>query len=185
MSLFKLYFNLQVLIIRRKLMIRGTMFFAVAIIFLGISGCGFSPMYAQNGDNAELSAKLASVEIKPIKTLIGQEYRNALEDVLDPSHIGAVKEYVMEANLSKNVLPLAIERDRTVTRYKVVIVVDFTLKEIVSGKVISKGQLKNDTDYDRVNSDYATYVSENDTTNRAIREIAQDTKIRIISALLK
>jgi hypothetical protein len=142
-------------------------------------------MYAQNNQNDEISVKLAAVEIKPATTLIGQEYRSALQDVLDPANSGAVKEYLIEANVNKDIFPLAIERDRTVTRYKVAVIVDYSLQEIASGKVISKGKIKNEAEYDRVDSDYATYVSENSTASRAIREAAQDTKIRIIAALLK
>lgn len=186
MSLFKSVVSGQWLVVRRVgISISQFSFLWVIIILLSFAACGFSPVYTQNGDNAEIAAKLASVEIRPIRTLIGQEYVNALEDVLDPASRGVAKEYVIEANLGKNVLPLAIERDRTVTRYKVVIIVDYSLKEIASGKVLSQGTIKNEADYDKVNSDYATYVSENDTTSRAIRELAQDTKIRIISALLK
>lgn len=155
----------------------------IAITFL--SSCGFSPMYAQNGENAAILSKLASVEIRPIKTIIGQEYVNSLEDVLNPSHVSAAKDYIIEADVNKDTQALAIEQDRTVTRYKVVVTASYTLKEKSSGKVISSGNVRGQSEYDRVDSDYATYASETETTSRAIRELAQDTKIRIIAALLK
>jgi LPS-assembly lipoprotein len=154
-------------------------------ISIFITSCGFSPIYSQEGDNADIASKLLSVEVKPINTLIGQQYVKALEDVLDPSHIGATKNYIIEVNLNKSVLPLAIEQDRTITRYKVVVTADYSIKEISGGKILSRGILKNEADYDKVDSDYATHVSENDTASRTIRELAKDTKVKIISALLK
>lgn len=152
---------------------------------LMLSACGFTPIYSQKADNTAIAEKLASVEVKPIKTLMGQQYVNALKDILDPKNMSAVSEYTIEASLKKDVMPLAIERDRTVTRYKVIIVAEYKLKEQLSGKVVSTGTVKGAADYDRVDSDYATYVSENDTTSRVIKELAQDTKIKIISALLR
>jgi LPS-assembly lipoprotein len=156
----------------------------IAIFSLqALYACGFKPMYAQNADNSEISAKLSSVEVKSVKTLIGQEYVVALKDVLDPGHIGAVPLYTIEVNVNTNTLPLAIAQNRTVSRYKVVVTVDYTLKEIATGKVLSKGLIKNEDDYDSVSSYYATYVSDNESGKRAARELAHDTKIKIIAAL--
>lgn len=159
--------------------------FLLLSVVLGSSACGFTPLYAQKGDNAAAAAKLASVQIKPIKTLIGQEYVTSLEDVLDPSGVGASKEYLFEAEVSKGVSPLAIERDTTVTRYKVIVTATYRIRQISTDKIIASGTVKAESDYDRVDSDYATYVSENETVSHAIKELAQDTKIRIIGALLK
>ncbi len=184
MLLFKSWFRVQGVGFRKGLSLipyYGLCF----LILLIISSCGFTPVYSKQGDNAEIAAKLSSVEVKPIKTLIGQEYVNALQDVLDPGRVGAVKDYEMEVTITKAVSPLAIERDRTVTRYKVAVTANYKLKASADGKIISSGTLKGESDYDKVDSYYATYVSDDDTTRRVIRELAQDTKIRIISALLK
>ncbi len=161
-----------------------TIKFQLLLCLLIVTACGFSPVYSQKDTNEDIAAKLATIRISPIKSILGQEYVNALQDVLDPAHLQAVPEYVINATLTKDTQALAIERDRTVTRYKVIIFVDYKLQEIATGKIISSGKIKNEADYDKVNSDYATYVSENATAIRAIRELAQDTKIRIISALI-
>jgi LPS-assembly lipoprotein len=158
---------------------------SIVIIVALLQSCGFTPMYAQREDSADIAEKLATVQIKPIKTLIGQTYVNTLEDILDPAHKGAAKDYVLEATVNKETQALAIEQDRTVTRYKVIVTVNYSLKQISDDKVISSGTVRGQSDYDKVDSDYATYVSEDQTTNRAIRELAQDTKIKIIAALLK
>jgi len=155
------------------------------IAILSLTGCGFTPMYAQNADNEETAAKIAAVEVKPLKTIIGQEYIVALRDVLDPGHVGAVPLYTLEVGVNRNTMPLAIAQDRTVSRYKVVVTVDYTLKEIATGKVLSKGVIQNEDDYDSVSSYYATYVSDNESAKRAASELAQDTKIKIIAALTK
>ena len=157
--------------------------FSVLSCFL-LSACGFTPIYSQK-NNSELSKKLAAIKVTPIHNLMGQKYVSALEDVLDPKNTHTANKYIIDAVLYKYVRPLAIEQDRTVTRYKVVVNVEYTLKDQADGKIISKGRIKGEADYDRVESDYATYVSENDTTDRVIKELAQDTKIKIISALLK
>lgn len=179
MSLFKKGLSGQWSVVRKY-----KNFLVFACLVLNAS-CGFTPMYAKHEDNTDISAKLATVGIKPIKSLIGQAYVNSLEDVLDPSHMGASKDYIIEAEISKDMQPLAIEQDRTVTRYKVIVTASYKLKEISSGQVIASGSVTGRSDYDKVDSDYATYVSENETTKRAIRELAQDTKIKIIAALSK
>ncbi len=155
------------------------------VIFCIITSCGFSPVYSQKDDNTELAVKLASVDVKPIKSIIGQQYVNALVDALDPSGINQDKQYILEANVTKSTVPLAIEKDRTISRYKVVVSVEYKIKEIETDKYIANGSASSEADYDKVVSDYATYVSENDTMKRAIKELAQDTKVRVISDLLR
>jgi LPS-assembly lipoprotein len=162
--------------------IKKSNFLILAFLIL-VSGCGFTPMYAQNSENAAVAAKLAAVEIKPIKTIVGQQYVVALKDVLDPSHSGAAPEYSFEATVERSTSPLAIAQNRTVSRYKVLVIVDYTLKEIATGKVLSKAVIRNEDDYDNVSSYYSTHVSENESAKRAVRELAEDTKIKIIAAL--
>lgn len=153
---------------------------------LFLISCGFTPLYSTNQEyNQNVADKLASIEVKPIKTIMGQEYTTALEDILNPNHLQTQKEYIIESSLGKDVSPLAIERDRTVTRYKIAITVKYTLKEKDTGKQIDSGSVRGEADYDRVESDYATYVSENDITSRVIREIVRDTRIKVIAAFLR
>ena len=171
----------------KNLIIRGRILsYLIPFSLLIITACGFHPIYAQkNEDNTETAAKLAAVEIKPINSIVGQEYVIALKEVLDPSQSGAIPLYAFEASINKDTMPLAITQNRTVSRYKVVITVNYALREIATGKILSKGSIKNDDDYDSVSSYYATYVSDNESAKRAAHALAQDTKIKIIAALIK
>lgn len=152
-------------------------------LVVGLCSCGFKPVYGKKIVNQEMVDRLETVKVKPINTILGQEYVMALSDALNPGAVSREPSYIIEASVKDSVQSLVVERNRTVTRYKVVIFVDYVLKDIASGGQIIKGTIKNEADYDKVSSDYATYVAEVETKKRAIRELANDTKLRIMTAI--
>jgi hypothetical protein len=153
------------------------------IIFI-VTSCGFTPVYQTvEGDSAN-AKKLASVKVESSHNLMGQYYSNNLSDLLNPTSLQIEPKYRISTDLKKHRIPFAIQQDRTITRYKVVIEVNYKLVNMENGDVIDEGRLHREGGYDKVDSDYATYVSDEDTTKRIVKELAEDTRIRIMASLI-
>lgn len=154
------------------------------IVFL-ITSCGFTPVYKTVEGESTAAMNLASVKVESTRDLMGQFYSNKLTDLLNPTSAEVEPQYRISTKLHKNKIPFAIQQDRTITRYKIVVEANYKLVDINSGQVIDEGTLRREGGYDKVDSDYATYISDEDTTRRIIKELAEDTRIRIMANLVE
>lgn len=153
-------------------------------LLLFITACGFTPVYKSVGNNSQIADELASIEIISQHDLSGQFFKTNLENLLNPKSRKMPKKYKMETTIRNSEIALAIQEDRTITRYKIVLNAQYKLTDLATGKEIGHGNIKREGGYDKVDSDYATYISKEDATKRTLRELAEDTKIRIMSAIL-
>ena len=150
-----------------------------------LSSCGFTPVYKTIDDKSSNALSLASVKVESTHDLMGQFYANKLTDLLNPSAMQVEQKYRVNTSLRKHKIPFAIQQDRTITRYKLVVEASYKLVNIDDGKVLDEGSLRREGGYDKVDSDYATYVSDEDTTKRIVEELAEDTRIRIMASLVE
>lgn len=157
-------------------------FIIILITATTLSSCGFTPVYKEISDNENIE-KLSSIDVTVPKSLLGQAFKYKLLDIINPSGIKVENLYTMDVKIETSDIPLAIESDQTVTRYKVIIKVEYTVKDLNTAAVISQGYLKREGEYDKVDSHYATYVSEEDTTKRLIKELAEDARLRLIATM--
>jgi LPS-assembly lipoprotein len=163
-----------------------SLFKKIAIVFL-LCSCGFKPVYQQTNyvDGSETASDaLASVDVIAQHDLNGQFFQTTLTDLLNPTAKAAPKKYRLDVKLDKSETALSIEQDRTITRYKVTVTAKYKLTDTDTSKIISEGALRRDSDYDKVTSDYATYVSAEDSARRATKELASDMKLKVIAALM-
>lgn len=155
----------------------------IIVTVLCLSACGFKPLYGSSQHNS-LSDTLAAVEIPEARNRTEQIFLVHLSDLLNPGNISAPPQYRINVTLNQSSSPLAIQKDRTITRYKTIITAHYTLTDIATGKVIEENSLRRDGGYDRVESDYATYVSETQTVKHILHELAEDFKLRLTLTLL-
>lgn len=153
----------------------------VSLTVLCLSGCGFTPIYAKGDHNtAEI---LSSIEVMPIQHTAGQTLYYNLKDLLNPLNKSTHTEYQLSIQLKSEEFPLAIQEDRTATRYRTTLTASFSLVDIASQKAIKHGTIVTTSSYDAVDSEYATYVAKNDTMNRISKEMAQEFKLRLMATL--
>ena len=153
-------------------------------VCLMVAACGFTPVYSTQ--NKKLTTnELAAIRVEPIRSREGAILVNKLEQMLTQGDYSQPQKYKLTITLSRDRTAIAIERDRTISRFRLVLTAKYTLKDTSTGKVIDSGLLKREGGYDKVESDYATYVSEEDAINRIARELAEDFRIHLTSALLQ
>lgn len=151
-----------------------------------LTGCGFTPLYSKHQpSNTETIDSLRAVALPVIPGRNGQIFLNELSTLVNPSSIPSAKEYALKVDLSKTTLPIGIERDRHITRYNILIKAPYTLTRIKTGKVVDKGTVKMVGSYDSLDSDFATFVAEEDTTEHTLKDLARELKTRLVVALLK
>ncbi len=163
-------------------------FLTVAALGL-LTGCGFQPLYSQNSTGAtqQASAKLESTRVEPIKGHLGQLLYTHLSDLLYPGGEAVDPQYALRATVKKQSFPTAIQPDGRISRYNLVITADYTLIDLTTHQPIKggKGSARLSSSYDAVLADFATFVAEEDTTERLIKEMAEEIRMRVALTLMR
>jgi LPS-assembly lipoprotein len=89
---------------------------------LGLSGCGFRPLYgpvvAADGSESDLAEELAAVRIGPIYDRTGQILRRSLQRRMEDSQPGTQARYQLNVQVTPGVEVLGYRRDGTITRVR-------------------------------------------------------------------
>ena len=93
------------------------------------------------------------------------------------------QEYKLNITLTKESAAIGIQQDREATRFNIIIRAKYQLLRIDDNSEIDAGTLKVVGSYDAVDSQYATFVAEEDTSFRIIKELAHDIKTRLSISL--
>lgn len=152
-------------------------FFLSSVFCLLISGCGFQPVHQQ-------SATTQGVAVPVLKgSRTEQIFSIALDELLNASTQDAAKRYSLDLNFKREETPAIIQQDRAITRYRITLVANYTLKE--GDAVITKGNSKLNTSYDDLASDFGSYSAQVDAEERAAKELAQKVYQRLQGFLVK
>lgn len=157
---------------------------AVALLLL-LAACGLHPVYgAKSAQSAEKGAReLEKIRVNVVSAqgFINNRSRSdfaelqlsqELERQLDPLYHRPTPEYELKTAISTQNQGVAIQPDGTALRYNLALFVDYTLIDQKTGKTLYKGRSRLRGGYDKVDSEYATYVAEEDTLRRLVREVA-------------
>jgi hypothetical protein len=153
-----------------------------SILFL--TGCGFHSVYGThvNEKTGETdSAMLAGVRVDTIPGRMGQEFKENLEDKINPGDaISAAPAYRLAVGLTSSESAIGVSRDGTVSRYNVYLNSTYTLTRVADNKVVTTGSLNHVSSYNNViNAYFSTYVSDQDATKRGIAELAELYRARL------
>jgi LPS-assembly lipoprotein len=149
----------------------------VALCALVLSGCGFRPLHGRHSDAPGVTAELAAVAVAPIADRTGQLLRNALEQRLERSGGGQAKLYTLTIELEESTVGIGLGRDATVTRANLMLNANFDL--IRDGKKVWSGTSQSVAAFNMLSQQYATIMSERDSRDRAVTQIADDITRRL------
>lgn len=154
--------------------------FLSSVFCLLISGCGFQPAHQQSAMREALQAVDVAV-LKDSRT--EQLFSNQLAELLNPNSQEAPKRYRLDLDFKREEVPAIIQQDRTITRYRVTLIVKYHLKE--GDAEITKGTATIRTSYDDLASDFGSYSAQVDAEERAAKELAQIVYQRLQGFLVK
>lgn len=149
-------------------------------IFL-LSACGFEPLHGRNYQQQN-SAILAAVQVKTQGGILGELLRAEIEDGINPDYRYLAPAYVLDITYTELDNPLFINLDGTSERGEIRYDSDYTFTRLSDNKVIHKGKVRRVGSYNSsLTASYAAYVSREDARKRAIVEMAQDYKLRLLN----
>lgn len=146
------------------------------------ASCGFEPMYGKKNQQA----LAAGVKIETQNDAIGHQFKQDLEDALNPTGVPPRPEYLLKVSVQTAASAIGVARDGTVSRYNVVLGSNYMLQRISDGKILQKNQVQHVSSFNnQTNQYYSTYISEKDAISRGIKELAELYRQRIGAILLK
>ena len=138
-----------------------------------LAGCGFTPLYGTHAGAITLH-ELSSIELKPVKGIIGAQLHNTLHDNLQPYNRTGAAHYYLTLQYDTANYPMITAQDSQIRRYTMILTVDYKLSDSVTQKPVKWGRTSAHASYNVITDNvYATFVAEEEASLRAARQIAQ------------
>lgn len=147
---------------------------------LPLAGCGFTPLYATNeGPNASpgVTAALANMQITPIADRDGMKLRQTLRERLQPSGPGERPRYVLDVQMRSRTDELGVRKDATAAHANLIYTARFSLN--AGGQRIFTDVVQSIVSYNILDDQYATVAAIGNASDRAIKQIGDEIKIRL------
>gem|GEM_PF-6412166 len=144
-----------------------------------LTSCGLTPIH---GNNSTYNHKLSSIAINTPHSRQGQLFSQTLSDLID-NNTSTNTLYRLEVSLDTDEVGLAIQSDRTVTRFRTIITANYKLIDTANQSIIRQGSLKRENGYDKTDSEYATYIAKQQAIENTITALARDFRPLLASAV--
>ena len=156
---------------------------ALALLVLGLAGCGLQPLYGSAASGPRLAAVMSGVEVAPVPGRVGQRVRNELIfENTGGSGAAPQSTYKLDIVIKENITNelVQITGDAKSQVYEL----DATFKLIArDGRVVLEGKATSRAAYERFQTIFSNVRARVDAENRAARTVAESIKIRIASYL--
>lgn len=151
----------------------------VAVLASGLVGCGFKPLYGRNDSSASVVPEFAQVSIAQPEDRSEQLLRNTLLDLITPRGVPERPRYLLEYRLQEALGSVFVTRSDEITRSNLQLTTYFYLRNYENGQVISSGYVSSQASYNQTVNDYANLVAEKNARERALRDTAEQIRIRL------
>jgi len=150
----------------------------VLLVAVGVAGCGFTPLYGQNGitSSPDVVDEFANVSIRSLPNREGMKLRQVLREELQPRGMTRAV-YDLDVNLATQIQELGIRKDATSSRANMVMVATFRLNE--GGRPVFGDRVQSIVSYNILDDQYATVASQADAENRGIKQLGAEIKTRL------
>ncbi len=159
--------------------------FTIVALFL-LASCGFEPVYGTRG---KTSSVLLPGDIKVMPITGGHEeqlLQIALEDALNPIGASTTQaSWQLVVTLEKTQTPIAIEPDGTISRYNLNLAAHLQLSPAGAAEAAYTDHVRRISSYNVSESDFSSFIAQRDATERGIKELAQDVRLRLAAWLAK
>lgn len=156
---------------------RGLRLLIAAGLALALSGCGFRPLYGSYGANPGAQRIFTSIYVRPIETeRVGFRLRNTLMDLLQATPTPKNAIYQLNIDLRERREGVAVDPNTSITRYNYTLEAQYSLIDVRTAKVVTKGTQATLSAYDVMpsssSSAYSTLMARQDAQKRAADDIA-------------
>ena len=157
---------------------RSLLAVAVGAVALGLSGCGWRPLYADR-ETGPGDAELRAIKVDPIAERIGQRLTLALRESLNPDGAPAPQRYRLSILLTSARSDLGIQQTGLGSRGKLDVNANITLRDIRTGAPLLTTTSHVAESFDILANEYASVVAEDDARTRAVEELRRDIVTRL------
>lgn len=151
---------------------------ALAATAVGLSACGFTPLYAE----PSVGRALTAVEVVAPEGRTGYLIREHLDDALAKNRSVAPR-YRMDLQLGESRYPRGLRVDNVATRYEYVLTAAYTLTALPSGAKAKSGAVRVELTYDSADQPYASVAAQQDVQDRAAQEAARRIQLELATWL--
>ena len=146
------------------------------ILGLCLVGCGFSPVYRQDG--TEFLEKTAQVSVTPIPEESGRILTQSLKDKLNPKNIDAPKNYTLTVKLDETInKDQGVLGDKTSTRATFLLEAFYQLKS--GDKELLSSTASAISSYNILPDPYSTVTAEQAVRKRLLEILAGDISVQV------
>ncbi|MEM7520689.1 MAG: LPS assembly lipoprotein LptE [Pseudomonadota bacterium] len=143
---------------------------------LALGACGFAPVYAPGGNGALLQNRVA---VDPPNNRDSYVLVRQLEQRLGRSDAPA---FALSMAIATAEGPLAIDREGDTGRFNRVGTVDYSLRALDSGQVLTSGKVENFVGYSATGTTVETLAGEEDAQVRLMNILADQIVARLYAA---
>lgn len=135
---------------------------------LPLAACGFTPLYAVPG----VSPSLAAIDVVAPQGRVGQLMREELDDALGRD-LAVAPAYRLDLFYRTDRVGRGLRIDNVVSRYELVLNVEYRLVERAGGGELKRGRIKSEVTYDSIDQPYASIAAQQDAEVRAAADAAR------------
>lgn len=135
---------------------------------LPLAACGFTPLYAVPG----VSPSLAAIDVVAPQGRVGELMREELDDALGRD-LGVPPAYRLDLYYRTDRVGRGLRIDNVVSRYELVLNVEYRLVERAGGRELKRGRIKSEVTYDSIDQPYASIAAQQDAEVRAAADAAR------------
>jgi LPS-assembly lipoprotein len=157
--------------------LRPALTFSVLAATVALGGCGgFTPLYGAQG----VTPKLAAIEVTQPDGRLGFYMREYLEDSLARDRAQAPVYRLSFSNRELRV-PRGITVSNVASRYEVDLTTTYSLTEIATNKLVTRGAVSVNVTYDVLAQPYASLTAQQDGERRVAEQAADRLRIELAS----
>ena len=153
---------------------------------LGLSGCGFQPLYGSGSTTAKgarLSEVMSSVDVTPIPGRVGQKVRNELIFANTGGGHAAESRYKLDIAIRERVIDQLVQITGDARGQVYQLEASYKLVNLANGQVIHQGTAISRAPYSRYQEIFANVRARYDAENRAARTISESIKTQVAAFL--
>lgn len=152
-----------------------------------LGGCGFRPLYLpESASGSVAGAELAAVYVPVEGERTGQLLRQALQRRLEGTGTGVVKKYELTAAMIASQEGIAIQRDNSTTRIRLVASGPWSLRAYdVAHTLLSSGSSRVVDGFNILNQQYFAADLENEAAYRRVAEALADQIVLQVGIFLR
>ncbi|WP_299880677.1 LPS assembly lipoprotein LptE [uncultured Sulfitobacter sp.] len=141
-----------------------------------LAACGFTPVYGPGGSGGALQNRvLVTAPEDRNSFVLTREIETRLGRANSPA-------YGLDVTITTTEERIAIDREGNTTRFNLVGVADYALRDTATGQIVTSGTVENFTGYSATGTTVATLAGEQDAQERLMTILAEQIVTRLYAA---